>query len=80
LNQAIRAILNSHSSQIEDIQKSLGDAATVGHAAPTTYRDGIPASVYNDIVAASKHEYPEDYNMQLYYINEQVDAYRKLHP
>ena len=43
-------------------------------------KDGIPLSVYNEIKADAVKRWPGEYNMQVYEIKTQVEAYRKLYP
>ena len=49
-------------------------------AAASALRAGIPATVYEGIAADAEKRFPGDYDEQVYIINEQVTAYKKLHP
>jgi lysophospholipase L1-like esterase len=42
-------------------------------------KDGVPIGVYNQIAAEAARRYPTDYDMQVFLIKEQTEAYRKLH-
>jgi hypothetical protein len=42
-------------------------------------KDGVPIAVYNQITAEAARRYPTDYDMQVFVIKEQTEAYRKLH-
>jgi len=48
---------------------------------PSAYatKDGVPIAVYNQIAAEAARRYPTDYDMQVFVIKEQVEAYLKLH-
>lgn len=41
-------------------------------------RDGVPIAVYNQIAADAVKRWPREYDMQVYEIERQVEAYRKL--
>lgn len=47
---------------------------------PQPLRYGIPSDVYDGIAADAAKRFPGDYDEQVYIINEQVTAYKKLHP
>jgi hypothetical protein len=47
--------------------------------APAT-KNGVPISVYNQIVADAEKEWPSDYSMQVAHIENQCEAWQKLHP
>ena len=53
-------------------------------AAPLTAsrgtRDGVPVEVYNRIAADAAKRWGNDYEMQVYELKNQIEAYRKLHP
>lgn len=49
-------------------------------AAASALRAGIPATVFEAIAADAEKRFPGDYEEQVYIINEQVTAYKKLHP
>ena len=42
-------------------------------------KDGVPAAIYNQIAAEAAQKFPTDYDMQVFRIKEQVEAYRALH-
>ena len=42
-------------------------------------KDGIPIDVYQSIEAAASRKWPNEYSMQVYEIDKEVEAYRKLH-
>jgi outer membrane murein-binding lipoprotein Lpp len=42
-------------------------------------KDGVPVAVYNQIAAEAAQKFPTDYDMQVFRIKEQVEAYRALH-
>jgi outer membrane murein-binding lipoprotein Lpp len=48
---------------------------------PSAYatKDGVPIAIYNQIAAGAANKWPGNYEMQDYEINNQVEAYRKLH-
>ncbi|MCX6923058.1 MAG: hypothetical protein NT154_07600 [Verrucomicrobia bacterium] len=48
---------------------------------PTTVqtKDGVPISIYTSIAAEAARRYPTDYDMQAFVIDQQVEAYKKLH-
>jgi hypothetical protein len=56
----------------------------VRYVAPTSpvaeFKHGMPVDVYDAIVSTAAKDWPGDYRMQEYQINEQTSAYRKLHP
>lgn len=43
-------------------------------------KDGVPLSVYNAIAADAARRHPNDYSTQKFVIDEQTEAYKKLHP
>lgn len=50
-------------------------------AKPTpAMKSGIPLDIYNAIAADARRRYPVDFDMQVFIINQQVEAYKKLHP
>ena len=48
-------------------------------AAPVS-SGGIPANVMAGIRAKAEREWPGDYNMQVFVIKQETEAYQKLHP
>lgn len=42
-------------------------------------KDGVPLGVYNQIAVEAARRYPTDFDMQVFVIKEQTEAYRKLH-
>lgn len=64
------------------ILKEEVDAAPAATASPsaTPCKDGVPVSIYNDLLASAKAKWPRDYEMQVFELRNQIDAYRKLHP
>ena len=42
-------------------------------------KEGVPLTIYNAIAAAAAKEWPGNYEMQLYEIKNQLEAYKKLH-
>jgi hypothetical protein len=44
------------------------------------FKGGIPAEIYDDIAAGAAKRFPGDYDEQVYIINQQVTAYKQLHP
>jgi uncharacterized coiled-coil protein SlyX len=47
---------------------------------PVGMSNGVPATVYNQIVATAAKEYPGDYSTQEYQVRRQLEAFRKLNP
>ncbi|HZM03988.1 MAG TPA: hypothetical protein VFC44_13335 [Candidatus Saccharimonadales bacterium] len=43
-------------------------------------RQGVPVEVYSGIAAMAEKEWPTDYHMQSFVINQQIEAWKKLHP
>jgi hypothetical protein len=56
-----------------------GGAAPPAHPA-SAYYHGVPTSVYESIAAQAAKDWPNDYQMQEFTINQQIEAYKKLHP
>ncbi len=48
--------------------------------APPAAGGGVPPEVYQQIAAEAARMFPTDYDEQIFVINKQVEAYRKLHP
>ena len=42
-------------------------------------KDEVPVAIYNQIVAKAAQKWPNEYDMQVYEIKQQVQAYRALH-
>jgi TPR repeat protein len=42
-------------------------------------KEGVPLTIYNSIAAEAAKEWPSDYQMQVYVIKTQLEAYKKLH-
>lgn len=51
-----------------------GQTATVSQGS----KHGIPASVYNSIATEAVRKWPNDYDMQVYEAEKQVEAYKKM--
>lgn len=47
---------------------------------PRALSNGVPVVVYDQILTEATRRYPANYEMQEYIVNEQIAAYRKLHP
>lgn len=43
-------------------------------------RDGVPLAIYNEIAAEAARKFPANYDMQVFVIQDEIKAYRKLHP
>ncbi len=58
--------------------------ASAGTATKTTAsiqkKNGVPVNSYNQIVADAEKKWPREYDMQVFEINNQVEAYKRLHP
>jgi hypothetical protein len=66
--------------EIEKLQDSYSNLIDIKYARqPVPNIKGIPIPAYNQIAAAAAREWPDDYGMQLSRINDEVDAYKKLH-
>lgn len=49
-------------------------------APDTDAPSGIPSSVYAEIQSSARKQWPNDYEMQVYTVKNQMTAYLKLHP
>lgn len=45
----------------------------------SSFKNGVPISIYNQIAANAAAEWPNDYKMQVFEIDRQTEAYKKLH-
>jgi len=46
----------------------------------STLSNGVPVSIYNEILRTAKAKYPTDFDMQEFVVRQQIEAYLKLHP
>jgi TPR repeat protein len=57
-----------------------GASSAPAASRPTGMKEGVPLTIYNAIAADAAKEWPGDYDMQVYVIKTQIEAYKKLHP
>lgn len=64
--------------QMENAVAARPTARYVAPSQPMAYKDGIPLTDYNEIASKAAQQWPGNYDMQVIYINMQVEAYKKL--
>lgn len=70
-----------HLKRLEEIEAVLHRARFLpARPPPPLLSNGIPVSIYNQIVADAVAQWPGDYAMQRAKVRWQVEAYKKLHP
>lgn len=91
LSKLVDAVLHenqSFSANLEGLLRQAADNQRTNQQAKTPfkpisaaiYKNGIPLPVYNQISADAAVKWPGNYDMQAYEIDNQVAAYKKIHP
>lgn len=60
------------------VQTQMMPAHTQAVVAQTGFKNGVPVSVYNQIAADARREWPTNYEMQNYEIDKQITAWKNL--
>jgi outer membrane murein-binding lipoprotein Lpp len=78
--------MDSAINRLDDLVRSTASKFSAPYIAAAakpkvvTTANGVPEPVYQQIAAAAAKDYPGDYSTQAYVIDNQIKAYKKLHP
>lgn len=73
-------ILDDHATAIEALKQQRPTSTAAAARVSIATKSGVPVAVYNQIAAEAARRYPTDYDMQVFVIKQQIEAYLKLHP